>query len=148
MAELRFGVVARGPVTSVEVGGDPVEDEVRVVAQHGGCDVEDLPAVSLEVSGAHHGVFVAIDGAVDGAAINLYGEFLSVEGLVEVIGAVPGVDFVVGLVAGDAGGSEQSRHVKFGDGPGVEGDIGQGLVDLGFGISAGEAFSGCTTGTR
>ena len=148
MAELRFGVVARGLVTSVEVGGDLVEDEVRVVAQHGGCDVEDSPAVSLEMSGAHHGVFVAINGAVDGAAINLYGEFLSVESLVEVIGAVPGVDFVVGFVAGDAGGSEQSCHVKFGDGPGVEGDIGQGLVDLGFGISAGEAFSGCTAGTR
>ena len=148
MAELRFGVVARGLVTSVEVGGDLVEDEVRVVAQHGGCDVEDSPAVSLEMSGAHHGVFVAINGAVDGAAINLYGEFLSVESLVEVIGAVPGVDFVVGFVAGDAGGSEQSCHVKFGDGPGVEGDIGQGLVDLGFGVSAGEAFSGCTAGIR
>ena len=148
MAELRFGVVARGLVTSVEVGGDLVEDEVRVVAQHGGCDVEDLPAVSLEVSSAHHGVFVAINGAVDGAAINLYGEFLSVEGLVKVIGVVSGVDFVVGFVAGDAGGSEQSCHVKFGDGPGVEGYIGQGLVDLGFGISAGEAFSGCTAGTR
>jgi len=148
VAELWFGVVARGLVTNVEVGGDPVEDEVRVVAQHGGCDVEDLPAVSLEVSSAHHGVFVAIDGAVDGAAINLCGEFLSVEGLVKVIDAVPGVDFVVGFVAGDAGGSEQSCHVKFGDGPGVEGDIGQGLVDLGFVISAGEAFSGCTAGTR
>lgn len=148
MAQLRFGVVTRGLVTSVEVGGDPLEDEVRVVTQHGGCDVEDSPAVSLEMSGAHHGVFVAIDGAVDGATVNLYGEFLSVEGLVKVIDAVSGVDFVVGFVAGDAGDSEQSCHVKFGDGPGVEGDIGQGLVDLGFGVSAGEAFSGCTTGTR
>ena len=32
MAELRFGVVARGLVTNVEVGGDPVEDEVRAVS--------------------------------------------------------------------------------------------------------------------
>ena len=31
MAQLRFGVVTRGLVTSVEVGGDPLEDEVRVV---------------------------------------------------------------------------------------------------------------------
>ena len=148
MAQLRFGVVTRGLVMSVEVGGDPVEDEVRVVTQHGGCDVEDFPAVSFEVSSAHHGVFVAINGAVDGTAINFYGEFFSVESLVEVIGAVPGVDFVVGFVAGDAGGSEQSCHVKFGDGPGIEGDIGQGLIDLGFGVSTGEAFSGCTAGIR